>query len=316
MASDKIPVIERIWAKLQSEGEGRMVVYFEDVTEAIEYCNQQDGLKRSGKNPANFMKDLVRSDNASGNWPRSLCQAGIGGRQRVGHNRVFEFAPYEEGQQEPFPNRYYPKPDLAPFPLQSVSLPLASKALGRRDESWLIQVAVALGVLEQHFATHSALHVRELVHLQTGVKLANSEIDGLFRGIVEDDSGRRSHVLVTCEAKQQRERILVHQIVEQIVAANKSVRASVPEDELDVGMIIPVAIKAIPPNGDVYVVEFKPWTRAEAEAAEADMKELEMASEALYRLVPPVPGIGFTSNKPKTRNKKTLAAANSANDQL
>lgn len=301
MASDKIPVIERIWQVLQEEGQGRTVVYFADVLSAIEYCNSQDGVDRSVKNPANFMKDLVRKDNASQNWPASLCAIGMGGRQRVGHDRVFEFAPYSEGQTEPFPNRYFPSPSLIPIPIQSVSLPLASKALGRRDESWLIQVAVGLYVLEHHFATHSKLPVKELVHLQTGVKLANSEIDGLFRAIIENDEGERSHVLVTCEAKQQGERILVHQIVEQIIAANKSVRSSVPEEELVVSMIIPVAIKAIPPEGELYVVEFKPWTPAEAEATEADMKELEPASEAVYRLLPPVPGIGFRPNRSRKR---------------
>lgn len=302
MASDKLPVIERIWESLQEEGQGRTVVYFDDVIEAIHFCNEQDGLGRSVKNPANFMKDLIRSDNASQNWPQSLCNMGIGGRQRVGHNRVFEFAPYAEGQSEPFPNRYFPGPTLTAIPLQSVSLPLASKALGRRDESWLIQVAVALFVLEHHFATQSSLAVRELVHLQTGVKLANSEIDGLFRAIIENEDGRRSHVLVTCEAKQQGERILEHQIVEQIVAANKSVRASVPEEELEVAMIIPVAIKAIPPNGELYVAEFEPWLRSDAEADEANTKGLELASEALYRLSPPVPGIGFNPRR-RLRNK-------------
>lgn len=299
MASDKIPVIERIWEVLQAEGHGRMIVYFDDVVQAIQHCNQQDGLSRSAKNPANFMKDLVRSDKASQNWPSSLCAQGIGARQRVGHNRVFEFIQYVEGQTEPFPNRYHPHSGLTPIPIQSVSLPLASKALGRRDESWLIQVAVGLSILEHHFATVSGLPVKELVHLQTGVKLANSEIDGLFRAIIDDDNGGRTHVLVTCEAKQQGERILVHQIVEQIAAATKSVQASVREEELSVSLIIPVAIKAIPPHGDVYVAEFEPWTPEEATADEASMKELELASEALYRLMPPVPGIGFKINKPR-----------------
>lgn len=297
MASDKIPVIERIWAALQDEGEGRTEVYFNDVIEGINYCNDQDGMSRSARNPANFMKDLIRKDSASQNWPAALCEIHIGGRQRVGHNRVFEFAPYVEGQTEPFPNRYFPGPDLQYTPVQSVSLPLASKALGRRDESWLIQVAVGLFLLEQHFATRSELPVKELVHLQTGVKLANSEIDGLFRAILEDDNGVRTHVLVTCEAKQQGERILEHQIVEQIAAANRSVRNSVREEELKVSTIIPIAIKAIPPNGDVYVVEFKPWTPGEAEATEAEMKELELASEGLYRLSPAVPGIGFNPRR-------------------
>ena len=300
MASDKTVVVQRIWQTFLAEGQGRHVVYFEDVTTAIMQCNAQDHKKRSVKNPANFMKDLIRKDNASGNWPASLCKIRIGGRQRVGSNRVFEFVPYSVGQTEPFPNRYFPTDEVVSTHLQSLSLPLASKALGRKDESWLIQVAVSLCILEQHFAQHSNLPVREVVHLQTGVKLANSEIDGLFRAIIEVE-GVRTHVLVTCEAKQKGERILEHQIVEQVVAAYKSVTASVLKDDLEVTQIVPVALKAIGDQGEIYVVEFQPWSPEEAAAPEEQLKELKPASEALYRLVPPVPGIGFKPQRKRTK---------------
>lgn len=303
MPSNKLPVIERIWEMLRDEGEGRRTVYFEDVSKAISHCNAKDKKRRSANNLANFMKDLVRSDSASGNWPDSLKALRIGARQRVGRDRVFEFIDYGVNDIEPFPNRYSPKPEDLPIIVQSLSLPLASKALGRRDESWLIQVAVALNVLEQHFAHHSHLGVKELVHLQTGVKLANSEIDGLFRAIIEED-GRRRHVLVTCEAKQQGQRILDFQVVEQIVAAHASIKDSVPEEELSIELIVPVAIKAIPPNGDIYVVEFEPWTPTDANAPEEKQKELTFASSGVYRLNPPVPGIGFSPPRPKVRRSK------------
>lgn len=302
MASDKLVVIERIWDVLQAEGEGRKTVFFKDVTDAINYCNASDGKKRSAKNPANFMKDLIRSDHASKNWPASLAGARIGARQRVGKNRVFEFQDYAQDQTEPFPNIYMPTPEMAPEVLQSLSLPLASKALGRRDESWLIQTIVALHVLEQHFARRSELGTIELVHLQTGVKLAGSEVDGLFRAIVERN-GQREHLLITCEAKQQGERILEHQIVEQVGAAYASVRDSVPEEELKISAIVPVAIKAIPPHGDIYVVEFQAWSPAEAEAEESAVKDLVPSSSGLYRLNPPVPGIGFRTQKPRKQRK-------------
>lgn len=308
MASVKSVVIERIWEILQAEGSNRTTVYFQDVIDAIAYCNKIDGKERSAKNPANFMKDLIRSDNASKNWPDKLCALRIGARQRVGKNRVFEFQPYAEDQTEPFPNVHMPTREMMPEVLQSLSLPLASKALGRRDESWLVQTAVALHVLEQHFARHSVLGALEFVHLQTGVKLAGSEVDGLFRAIVERD-GQRVHLLITCEAKQQGERILEHQIVEQVGAAYASVKDSVPEEELTISAIVPVAIKAIPPNGDVYVVEFEPWSPAEAEAEESAVKEMVPASAGLYRLIPPVPGIGFKPPRPRRpRNSKKPGA--------
>jgi hypothetical protein len=302
MASDKLVVIERIWDVLKAEGQGRTTVFFKDVTDAIEHCNALDGKDRSAKNPANFMKDLIRSDNASKNWPISLASARIGGRQRVGADRVFEFQPYAPNQTEPFPNVHMPAPGAEADVLQSLSLPLASKALGRRDESWLVQIAVALNVLEHHFAKRSKLQIKELVHLQTGVKLSGSEVDGLFRAILEQD-GERTHVLVTCEAKQQGERILEHQIVEQIAAAYASVRDSVPEEELAISKIVPVAIKAIPPDGDIFVVEFEPWLPAEAEAEESALKDLLPASAGLYRLSPPVPGIGFKPKRPRKARK-------------
>jgi hypothetical protein len=300
LASDKLPVIERIWSLLQTEGADRRIVYFDDVLKAIDFCNEQDGKDRSARNPANFMKDLIRKDKASENWPASLKEARIGGRQRVGLNRVFEFAPYEEGQSEPFPNRYLPAADEPVHELQSLSLPLASKALGRKDESWLVQVAVGLNVIEHHLARFSSLKVRELVHLQTGVKLGNSEVDGLFRAIVECRA-ERFHVLVTCEAKQQGERILEHQIVEQIRAAHRSIKKSVPEEELEVTAIVPIAIKAMPPDGRIFVVEFEPWTPTEAAADEASTKSLEEASRGLYRLMPPVPGVGYNPRRRLSR---------------
>lgn len=294
MGSDKSVVIERIWDVLQAEGNGRATVFFQDVIDAIAHCNKADQKARSAKNPANFMKDLVRSDNASRNWPAKLAKLRIGARQRVGSDRVFQFQPYSEDQTEPFPNVHMPTPGMVPAVLQSLSLPLASKALGRRDESWLIQVVVALHVLEHHFARHSNLGAIELVHLQTGVKLSGSEVDGLFRATAQR-GGKREHLLITCEAKQQGERILEHQIVEQIGAAYKSVRDSVREEELTIAAVVPVAIKAIPPHGDIYVVEFQPWSPSEAAAAESATKDLTPASVGLYRLVPPVPGIGYKS---------------------
>lgn len=301
MASDKTPVIEHLWKALQEEGEGRMLVMMEDVEAAIIHCNRHLGTKLKTSNLANFMKDIVRVDNASENWPALLSKMRITGRQRVGQRRVLEFIPFKPDQVEPFPNIYVPKEGVIPTPLQSISLPLTSKSLGRRDESWLIQVAVNLKVIEHHFAVVSPLKVVELSHLQNGVKLAKSEVDALFLARIRRDDGTIISALVTCEAKQVGERILVDQIVEQIVAANKSVRAL----SLEIDLVVPIAIKAINPDGEIYVVEFKAWTPEEAEVAETDLAELEVASEGLYRLLPPVPGVG--SNHPRVirpRKKK------------
>src|SRR5262245_15372371 len=98
--SAKIKVIEHLYQVVS--GQGRVIATLQDVREAIIHCNDAYGLKLSLSNPANFMKDLVRGKNASKNWPESLKEKRIGGRQRVGGGRVLEFVPYVEGQTDPF----------------------------------------------------------------------------------------------------------------------------------------------------------------------------------------------------------------------
>lgn len=299
--SKKTPVIDRLWDMLQEEGKGRLYVTADEVKDAIRLINKAKAYSKplSLNNPANFMKDVVRKDNVTA-WPERLCRMRIGGRQRVGQTRVLEFAPYKPGQTEPFPNRYMPAADMVATQLQSLSMPLASKSLGRKDESWLVQVSVHLNVIEQHFALHDSCKVREITHLQTGVKLGGSEVDSLFRAVIERPDKTLGTALVTCEAKQHGERILEDQIIEQIGAASSSVQSS---QAFDIDLIIPIAIKAIGPNGHIYLVEFKPWTPAQASVPEDKQPELQLASEALYQLVPAVKGVGFYPRQTRAKKK-------------
>jgi len=298
LSSQKTAVVDYLWDVLQDEG-GLRPLTFQDVKKAIEHCNKELGSSLSSSNPANFMKDLLRGANASKNWPERLAALGISGRQIKGDNRIFEFVEYADGQTEPFPSQFEPTGTEQITVLQSVSLPLATKSLGRTDESWLIQVAVNLKVLESHFANRSARKVQEVTHLQVGVKLGKSEIDSLFLAVVEGEDGRRLNALITCEAKQARDPILPDQIVQQVVAAN----ASVQKLDLNVSMIIPVAIKAVT-GGSIYVVEFEPWTPEEASTEEESLKELKAHVTGLYELRPPVPGIGFTPTLAKRAPRK------------
>jgi hypothetical protein len=286
VASEKTIVIDHLWDVLSARGD--RTATFSDVRDAIIYCNRHLGTGLSTNNPANFMKDLLRGSNPSANWPARLAAMKITGRQAKGANRIFEFVPYSEGQEEPFPSPFEPTGDEEPILLQSVSLPLATKSLGRVDESWLVQVAVNLRVLEAHFANRSKLDIQEVTHLQVGVKLGKSEIDSLFLAIVQGEDERRFNALITCEAKQSRDPILADQIVQQVVSAN----ASVERVDLGIEMIIPVAIKAVA-GGSIYVVEFQPWSPADASAQEDELKNLEVHSTGLYRLRPPVPGVGY-----------------------
>lgn len=296
MASKKTPVVEYIYDKLTSEG--RTVALFDDVANAIRYFQDHKGLVLSDNNAANFMKDLLRGMHASANWPKKLADLGVTGKQQTGEKRIFEFVPYAPGQAEPFPNPFEPTGDEEEFVIQSLSLPLATKVLGRTDESWLIQVSVWLRVLESHFARSSDLTLIEISHLQNSVKLNRSEIDALFLGVEESAAGQRSNVLITCEAKQQKDPILGDQIIRQVASAF----GSVTDASLEISKVIPTAIKALKGRGAIYLAEFEPWSASEATVEEEERKDLVLARSAIYRLVPPVPGIGF---RPQ-RRKKTI----------
>lgn len=291
MPSKKTPVVEYLYDKLAAEG--RTVALFDDVANAIRYFQENKGLVLSDNNAANFMKDLLRGMHASANWPARLTQLRITGKQQTGEKRIFEFVPFPPGQSEPFPNPFEPSGDEEEFVVQSLSLPLATKSLGRTDESWLIQVSVWLRILETHFARSSELRLIEIAHLQNGVKLNRSEIDALFLAVEEDVNGTRTNVLITCEAKQQKDPILGDQIVRQVASAF----GSVTDASLEIAKVIPTAIKAVKGQGSIYLAEFEPWSALEATVNEAERKELVVVRSALYKLVPPVPGIGFTKRR-------------------
>lgn len=279
MPSKKTAVIEYLFFKYWDATGKRLrksLMSFEDVQDAIRVCNRKFGSRLSDRNPANFMKDIVRGRSASANWPDALKKLRYTGVQRPGEGNVFEFVPYEADQTEPFPDQYKPSRETRRFQVQSVSMPLAAKELGRADEPWLIQTAVNLRIIETHFAVMSKLPVVQLTHLQMSVKLRHTEIDALFLAICKND-GVEFQAVITCEAKQARERILPHQIVNQVKAAF---------DETAVDLVAPIALRAVR-NVGFYLVEFNTVKRASA----ADLTALEVENEAIYELRPPVPGV-------------------------
>jgi len=283
MPSSKIPVLEHIFDLLFDKNSGqltRSIVTLNDVVQAIRHCNAAGITNLNEKNPANFLKDLIRSENVNQNWPIKLTQFRYTARQAPGNGQAFEFIPFEQGQTEPFPEKFAPSQSTPRHRIQTVSLPLASKALGRRDEAWLVQVAVNLRIVETHFATHSAIQVQELAHLQMSVKLRNSEIDALFHAKYQTTAGTINSAIVTCEAKQIRERLLEEQIINQVRAVFDATDPSLAN------VAIPIGMKVID-NGAIYLIEFSPVDRAGA----GSLSSLTPASEAIYELVPPVPGI-------------------------
>ncbi|AOY64487.1 hypothetical protein ABFO19_03100 [Xanthomonas citri pv. glycines] len=276
MASDKTDVILYLFDKYWDPVGRRLtktLMSLQDVAEAIRACNVQDGKARSDRNPANFLKDVIRSRRASRIWPQEVALLRFTGEQRTGTGDSFEFVPYAVGQDEPFPDLYRATHETKNIDMQSVSMSLASRDLGRSDEAWLIQTAVNLRVIEQHMATVSALQVKEVTHLQMTVKLRTTEIDALYLANTKEFS----KVLITCEAKNGSERILTGQIISQVKAAFETT---------DAELVVPVAIRSEKGVG-IHVMEFKHVSRDLL----ARFAELELASDALYRLVPAVRGI-------------------------
>lgn len=282
--SEKPAVIDRIYDMLLDPAMGtlsRRVVTNEDVQDAIVWCRLNLGSKLSPRNPANFMKDIVRGRGASGMWPSRLKDLRITGRQVTGAGNVFEFVDYAPGQVDPFPEAYEYDSSVWRHDLQSVSMPLASKKLGRDDETYLIQVAVKLAVVETHFALRSPINVLEINHLQIGIKLRLTEVDSLYAGVYEDESGRQQALVITTEAKKRGQRILEGQVIRQVQAAF---------EETPVDLVVPTAMVAVVlDNGDhgIYFVEFEAIRKGQ----QSNLQELAVAERAVYVLRPRVPGI-------------------------
>ncbi|MFS2099407.1 hypothetical protein ACCC97_10625 [Variovorax sp. Varisp85] len=278
--SGKPPVIERVFDQLWdpiSKTLARTVVTSADLVEAIAWCKEHHGITLSAKNPANFFKDIIRGSGAEGMWPQKLKDLRWSARQRTGDGDVLEFVPYKHGQNEAFPDLFAYRPDIPHRQIQSLSMPLASKELGRDDETYLIQVAVKLAVVETHFALESPLDVAELNHLQMGIKLRKTEIDSLFSAQFTDEDKVKKRLIITAEAKNKHQRILPEQIISQVRAAF-TVAPSVEA-------VAPVAMVAR--AGGIYFVEFKIVRRSEL----AGFEELVLEREAFYELVPHVKGI-------------------------
>lgn len=282
--SEKTIVIEHIFDQLYDQESGRLtrtVITSEDIQAAKRYCAEHYQIKlKLDSNPYNFMKDIVRGKSASKIWPERLRAMGIVGEQRTGNGAVFEFVFHEEGAPESLEADFRPTEQTHRFPVQSLSLPLASKSLGRTDESWLLQVAVNLRIIETHFATgeNTQINALELSHLQMDIKLRKVQIDALF--LAQHAPGldeKLESVLITVEAKQGNQRILTEQIARQIRAAFESTKTD---------LVIPTAIAAIRNKG-IYVVEFKSVRRDEIQNFTAPI----FHRDAMFVLQPTVKGI-------------------------
>jgi hypothetical protein len=306
-AQRKWPVLLELWRRKRSELS--RIVSGKDIEVAIDAVASDLGKR----NTANFLKDIVRRKGASALWPPELIRERIGARQVFGERRVFEFVPFDEGVDEAFPDRFGPLDNTPIYDIQSVSLPFFARRLGRNEESWLSQVVVNLKLVEAHlaFAPPGKDTIRDLVHLQTGMK-TQPEIDATFIASYSGASGGEKHILLTCEAKREKERLLEEQLRFQVRAGMK---ATFSFSNPPVEGVKPMGIQLVArqteqgPEQLVYIVEFETIERAAYEAEcfggrrvtksskaddEAIFKlKLDVVSRGLYRLRPAVAGVSF-----------------------
>lgn len=166
------------------------------------------------------------------------------------------------------------------YKIESASLPLASRQLGRGDEPWLIQVAVRLRLIKTHLALFSPRTIINVDHLQMSVKLGKSEVDALFLGIERSEIGEKREVIISCEAKSIRDDIVEEQVIRQVQAIAR-------QHSIKQAYILPIVLKAVG-KSKIFLVEFDIVGKNDA----ALLEELIPISEAVYELIPPVPGIG------------------------
>ncbi len=295
--SKKTAVVEYLFNQLwdeESRSLERTLVTLNDLQAAINHINSlaaDESDKLSTRNPANFIKDFIRNrESANRNFPKSVADSGFTLRQLTGENKAFEFIPYVEGQIAPFPEEQLVEREQNQLHLiETVSLPLTSRRLGRRDEPWLIQILVRLRVLETHFSIYSPLNVLQLDHLQMGIKLRRAEIDGLFLAVVDLQTPKErpeklqntQEMIITCEAKGVRDDILPDQLVRQV-------RAVFQQPAITQNFVIPVAVKAIGPS----LVRFVEYDKVERNDCTGSEVTLKAVKDINYRFVPPIPGIG------------------------
>ncbi|MQX41094.1 hypothetical protein [Sinorhizobium meliloti] len=311
--SKKPEVIEIVYDRLIGGDtwpvERRLIVDRSMLEGAIKERNSRHSAEKplSTGNTANFLKDFIRKKTCNRNWPRRLQQQRITARQVYGNEQVFEFVPFPLGDIEPFPDRFDPIPELPVFRFESLSIPLEARKLGRQDEPWLIQIAVSQRIIETHLSIRAVdfgLIVETLAHLQMSVK-TQPEIDATFIATLRTSEENRIRAYVTVEAKQIGERILEHQVREQVGVAFSFTSGLKGEDAIDA--VLPIVIQVVRKPGDpiganrqcIYVAQFNAIGRDEFvknySLALHDMP-LTVQSAALYEAFPPISGI---SSKPK-----------------
>ncbi|RYD85441.1 MAG: hypothetical protein EOP84_02480 [Verrucomicrobiaceae bacterium] len=220
--SKKVAVFEIIFGRRYDEATGTLrdpLITKADVVSAIVEANLSiNGKPLSTENPANFMKDYLRLSDRNGLWPVSIRSKGFTARQRTGDGRCFEFVSLAH-EAEPFPDDFVATGLEKTFVLQTLSLPVTTRALVRADEQSIAQLSVKLNLIEHFLASSpeaAKWGLREITHLQNGVKLRDTEIDSLYQAVIVVD-GKELIGAVAAEIKTK-DPIIAEQIANQAIA--------------------------------------------------------------------------------------------------
>lgn len=282
VSSAKNPVFVYLFRQrynAQKKALNNPLVTLDEVANAISAINNQEDRKLSTKNPANFIKDYLRSKSRNANWPVEIRNAGYTATQATGDGNCFRFVPM--CGSEPFPDDFTADGAETRFTVQTLSLPVATREILRRDEQSLAQIAVKLHILE-HFLSEGPRDARvdivELVHLQNNVKLRTAEIDALYQvtAMIEND---QKIGLLTVEVK------IGDPIIREQIEAQ--VRSALGDAKFD--FCIP-ALLTREKAGEVLAIRFKPIFRNEIPAGD-DPLLLTVAYSAIYEFSPSLPRI-------------------------
>ncbi len=288
----------------QTIPEDRRLVYSHEVLKAIVATKTKLGDNQA----ANFTKDFLRKKSRSSNWPKALSDKRWTIKQVTGKDatnglaRNFVFKRYPDGEADPFPDEW-PIPDkYESHRIQSVTLSVASKQIARLDEPRLMQIAADLRVAETHFALYSPLSIEQykvvhMDHLQMGLKLRGSEIDGLYLAEFQDGEGELHPVLITVEAKKHDEFVNSSQVIAQVEhASGLGVTAE---------RIVPLVLKHA--DGGMFIFEYAPFElpdRKPFERDSVDSGRLRRSQTVFYAIEPSVVGLSGKANRPKTATRK------------
>ena len=253
------------------------MVSLDDVAQAITALNLQGKTNLSAKNPANFMKDYLRSNKRNENWPDAIKNAGFTARQRTGDEQCFEFVPLPAGE-DPFPDDYVAKGSEETFTIQTLSLPVGTREIVRADEQSLAQLAVKLQMVE-HFMASSPSSTEwkliEVTHLQNNVKLRATEIDALYQAVIEVD-GELVVGAIAVEVKIK-DPFIAEQIAQQI-------QAVLADDSFS--FCIPALVKQTS-QGTILVMHLDKMHGDVLNAGQG-VQPGEAKHSAIYKFVPPL----------------------------